>query len=60
MNSFLKQLTLFLIVTIVLFSCKSTKVIVQPDIPIPEVIEKPKVEPSNETIDNFLSEYLKL
>lgn len=40
-------------------SCKSTKV-VEPVVEVPEVIETPKEEPKNETIANFLSEYLKL
>lgn len=49
---------LFLIA--MLFSCKSTKVIEQPKVEIPEVIEKPKFEPSTETMASFLSEYLSL
>lgn len=43
-----------------LFSCKSTKVIEQPILEIPDVIEKPKFEPSTETMASFLSEYLNL
>ncbi len=42
-----------------LFSCKTTKV-VEPVVEVPVEIEKPKIEPSNETIANFLSEYLNL
>lgn len=42
-----------------LFSCKTTKV-VEPVVEIPEEIEAPKVESDNETIANFLSEYLNL
>ncbi len=55
------QISFSLFLIIFLFSCKSTKVIDQPVIvKIPEEIEKPKVEPSNETIASFLSEYLNL
>ena len=47
---------------IFLISCKSVKVVQQPVIEpeIPKEIEVPLVEPSNETIANFLSEYLNL
>ncbi len=54
------QISTILFFIIILFSCKSSKVIEQPPIKITEVIEKPIVEPSNETIANFLSEYLNL
>ncbi len=54
------QILITSILIVFLFSCKSTKVLDEPVIPIPEVIEKPKTEPSNETIANFLSEYLNL
>ncbi|MBL4668063.1 MAG: L,D-transpeptidase [Flavobacteriales bacterium] len=44
-----------------LFSCKSSKEISSPIVvEIPEEIEKPKTEPSNETMASFLSEYLNL
>ena len=43
-----------------LFSCNSNKRAVDNKIQLPEVIKITKVEPSNETIANFLSEYLKL
>ncbi|MBL4593435.1 MAG: L,D-transpeptidase [Flavobacteriales bacterium] len=42
------------------FSCNSNKRAVDNKIELPEVIKVTKVEPSNETIANFLSEYLKL
>lgn len=42
------------------FSCKTNKRAVDNKIELPEVIKITKVEPSNETIANFLSEYLKL
>jgi hypothetical protein len=48
------------VLIITLFSCKSTKIIEQPVVEIPEVIEKPKFEPSTETMASFLSEYLNL
>ena len=51
--------TLSLII-VLLFSCKSSKIIDQPIVEIPEVIEKPKFEPSTETMASFLSEYLNL
>lgn len=54
------EISISLILIIFLFSCKSTKVKGPVFIPIPDAIEKPKTEPSNETIANFLSEYLKL
>ncbi|MDG1477494.1 MAG: L,D-transpeptidase [Vicingaceae bacterium] len=62
MNVFRKHITLFTlsIFFFTLFSCKSTKVIEQPVVEIPEVIEKPKFEPSTETMASFLSEYLNL
>lgn len=60
MSSFSKNPHIILIViTLLLFSCKSTKV-VEPVVEVPIEIEKPKIEPSNETIANFLSEYLNL
>ena len=45
---------------IMLFSCKSTKVIEQPKVEIPEIIETPKFEPSSETMASFLAEYLSI
>ncbi|MBL4593210.1 MAG: L,D-transpeptidase, partial [Flavobacteriales bacterium] len=44
----------------ILFSCNSNKRAIDHKIELPEVIKITKVEPSNETIANFLSEYLKL
>jgi len=57
-----KHITPFTLVFLIalLFSCKSSKVINQPTVEIPEVIEKPKFEPSTETMASFLSEYLSL
>jgi hypothetical protein len=59
----LKQLfkisAILVLITIVV-SCKSTKVVEQIIVNIPKEIEEPKAKPSNETIANFLSEYLKL
>lgn len=43
-----------------LFSCKSTKIVEKPITELPEIIETPEEEPKNETIANFLSEYLNL
>lgn len=59
---FKKHITILIITAFVftLFACKSTKVIEQPVVAIPEVIEKPKFEPSTETMASFLSEYLNL
>ena len=54
------KISLPLILIVFLFSCKSSKVIKSIAVPIPEEIEKPIEEPSNETIANFLSEYLNL
>lgn len=55
------QKLVFLSTIILLFSCKSTKVIKQqPIVEIPKEIEKPKIEPPTETIANFLSEYLNI
>lgn len=61
MTSFSRNghIILIAIITAFLFSCKTTKV-VEPVIEVPIEIEKPKIEPSNETIANFLSEYLNL
>ena len=53
------HIIVIILITLVLFSCKSTK-IVEPVVEVPVEIEKPKIEPSNETIANFLSEYLNL
>lgn len=47
-------------VCILLFSCNSNKRAVDNEVKLPEVIKVTVVEPSNETIANFLSEYLKL
>ena len=49
-----------ILVTIIftLFGCKNTKVINQPAIDIPVVIEKPTFEPSSETMAGFLADYL--
>ena len=46
--------------SIILFSCNSNKRAVDNKIELPEVIKVTKVEPSNETIANFLSEYLEI
>ncbi len=56
------QLYILLIVMgcCLLFSCKSTKNIEKTVVEAPEIIEIPKEEPKEETIANFLSEYLKL
>ncbi len=48
------------LIFIILFSCKTNKRIVDNKIQLPEVIKVTTIEPSNETIANFLSEYLKL
>lgn len=56
LNHYILFFTLF---CFLLFSCKTTKV-VEPVVEVPVEIEKPKIEPSNETIANFLSEYLNL
>ncbi len=48
------------IIASIFFSCKTNKRVVDNKIELPEVIKITKVEPSNETIANFLSEYLKL
>jgi len=42
-----------------LFSCKTSKVLETTN-DLPKVLDTPKEEPSNETIANFLSEYLNL
>lgn len=62
MTSFSKNIHIVLatLITVLLFSCKTTKVVEKPVVEVPVEIEKPKVEPSNETIANFLSEYLNL
>lgn len=49
-----------ILIAVLLFSCKTTKVVEKPEVVVPVEIEKPKEEPSNETIANFLSEYLNL
>ena len=59
MKQLFKISAILVLITIV-FSCKSTKVVEQIIVNIPKEIEEPKAEPSNETIANFLSEYLKL
>lgn len=47
--------------SILLFSCKTTKIIEQPTVTeVIEIPEEPKIESSDETIANFLSEYLNL
>ena len=48
------------IIAILFFSCNANKRAVDHKIELPSVIKVTKVEPSNETIANFLSEYLKL
>jgi len=57
-----KHITPFTLVFLstLLFSCKNSKTIDQSPVKIPEVIEKPKFEPSTETMASFLSEYLSL
>ena len=55
-----QKYSLIIFCFVALFSCKSSQLIEQPIVEIPKEIEKPKVEPSNETIANFLSEYLNL
>lgn len=47
------------LISLLLFSCKTTKV-VEPVVEVPKEIEAPKKEPPTETIANFLSEYLNL
>jgi len=55
------QTLIALALSIFVFSCKSTKTIEKPIVAeIPKEIESPIEEPSNETIANFLSEYLNL
>lgn len=49
-----------ILIAVLLFSCKTTKVVEKPEVVVPVEIEQPKEEPSNETIANFLSEYLNL
>lgn len=44
----------------ILFSCSSNRKTVENKNELPKIIKVTKVEPSNETIANFLSEYLKL
>jgi hypothetical protein len=43
-----------------LFSCKPTLIVENHVVENPKIIEPPKKEPSNETVANFLSEYLNL
>jgi hypothetical protein len=61
MSTVKKHTILLILIAFVftIFGCKSTKVIT-PEIKIPEVIEKPTVEPPTETMASFLSEYLSL
>jgi hypothetical protein len=49
-----------IICCVIFFSCNSNKRAVDNKIELPEVIKITKIEPSNETISDFLSEYLKL
>lgn len=44
----------------ILFSCNANKRAIDNKIELPEIIKITTIEPSNETIANFLSEYLKL
>ena len=62
MSSFTKNIHIALIavIAVALFSCKTTKVVEKPVTEVPVEIEQPKAEPSNESIANFLSEYLNL
>lgn len=62
MTSFSKKfhIAFAILIAVLLFSCKTTKVVEKPEVVVPVEIEQPKEEPSNETIANFLSEYLNL
>ncbi len=57
-----KNLRSYVVIVIIgtFFSCKTNKMVIDDKIELPEVIKITQVEPSNETIANFLSEYLKL
>jgi L,D-transpeptidase catalytic domain len=51
---------IIVIIGVFLFSCNSNKKLTENKVELPKVIKITKVEPSNETIANFLSEYLRL
>jgi hypothetical protein len=60
-NELKNYILIFGILSSFLYSCKSHKKVAENNIPeLPEVIRITEVEPSNETIANFLSDYLKL